>query len=93
MSRINEYIAIIGMLQGGILAALLLTDRRMNTASRILGVLAANPFDDIANTSSIDLVVSAGRVFDRATLDAMLAAVADAHAESRQFDLELYQGR
>lgn len=54
-------------------------------------LLRANPLADIANTRSIEMVIRAGRVFDRPSLDAMLKAVEQAHADSRQFELTRYQ--
>ena len=46
-----------------------------------LVLLDANPLDDIANTRRIHAVVLAGRYFDRAALDRMLAGIAKAAAE------------
>lgn len=41
-----------------------------------LVLLEANPLDDIRNTKRIAAVISAGRLFDRKTLDGMLATAA-----------------
>jgi imidazolonepropionase-like amidohydrolase len=41
-----------------------------------LVLLEANPLDDIRNTRRIEAVVSAGRLFDRATLDGFLEQAA-----------------
>lgn len=43
-----------------------------------LVLLDADPLQDITNTTKIQAVVAAGRLFDRARLDAMLAALAPA---------------
>ncbi|ABI77667.1 amidohydrolase family protein [Hyphomonas neptunium ATCC 15444] len=56
-----------------------------------LVLLNENPLTDIENTTSIDTVILNGRILDRAQLDAMLEAVRETNAESRKFDLELYQ--
>lgn len=56
-----------------------------------LVLLNKNPLDDIKNTSSIETVILDGKVFDRDQLDAMLEAVKEANASSRNFDLSLYQ--
>lgn len=54
-------------------------------------LLQADPLANIANTRSIEMVMRAGRVFDRAALDAMFQAVEQAHADSRRFELTRYQ--
>ncbi|MEE4299719.1 MAG: amidohydrolase family protein [Pseudomonadales bacterium] len=56
-----------------------------------LVLLRADPLEDIRNTRAIEAVVLNGRWLDRAELDAMLDAVAAAHAASRNFDLAAYQ--
>lgn len=56
-----------------------------------LVLLSGNPLDDIENTTSIEAVVVDGRLLDRKMLDRMLAAVREAHAASRKFDLRAYQ--
>lgn len=56
-----------------------------------LVLLQANPLADITNTRSIEMVIRAGQVFGRSSLDAMLKAVEQAHADSRQFELSRYQ--
>ena len=48
------------------------TVERGKTADLVL--LDANPLEDIANTRRIDAVVLNGRLFDRSTLDALLAS-------------------
>jgi imidazolonepropionase-like amidohydrolase len=40
-------------------------------------LLDANPVEDIASTTRIRAVISAGRLYDRAALDRILAEVAD----------------
>jgi imidazolonepropionase-like amidohydrolase len=67
-------------------AGVIEVDRRAD-----LLMLSANPLDDISNTTSIDLVVSQGRVYDRQVLDAMLDRVEGLNAESRKFDLDAYR--
>jgi imidazolonepropionase-like amidohydrolase len=42
-----------------------------------LVLLDANPLDNIGNTRKIDTVIHGGRVYDRSTLDGMLAKVQD----------------
>ncbi len=54
-------------------------------------LLNANPLINIENTTAINTVILNGRVLDRSKLDAMLEAVADANASSRNFDISLYQ--
>ena len=54
-------------------------------------LLSANPLEDIRHTRRIEAVVADGRYLDRATLDKLLAAVREAHAASRKFDLSAYQ--
>jgi len=56
-----------------------------------LVLLDANPLEDIRATTEIDTVIINGRVLDRETLDAMLAAVKQVNAESRRFDIGQYQ--
>lgn len=46
-----------------------------------LVLLDANPLEDIANTQRIRAVVTRGRLFDRAALDALLAEVERAAQE------------
>jgi len=41
-----------------------------------LVLLTANPLEDIANTRTIDAVITRGVVLDRATLDQMLEGAA-----------------
>ena len=48
-----------------------------------LVLLTANPLDDIRNTAKINVVVAAGRIFDRAALDAMLKQVEVAAKKQR----------
>lgn len=58
-----------------------------------LVLLAADPLEDISNTSAIEAVVFNGDVFERSALDAVLAEVAaqfDTQAESRK---SLYKER
>lgn len=56
-----------------------------------LVLLNKNPLTDIENTTAIETVILNGKVLDRSRLDAMLEAVSDANASSRNFDLSLYQ--
>jgi hypothetical protein len=56
-----------------------------------LVLLRDDPLADIRNSRSIEMVIRGGRLFDRNTLDSMLAAVRRAHAESREFDLSRYR--
>ncbi len=51
-------------------------------------LLRANPLEDIASTRSIEGVVVNGRYLDRSRLDAILAAVEDANAASRNIPLK-----
>ncbi len=46
-----------------------------------LVLLEGNPLNEIRSTTTINAVVAAGRVFDRATLDSLLAAAATAAAQ------------
>lgn len=54
-------------------------------------LLTADPLDDIAHTRSIAEVYLGGRRLDRATLDAMLRAVAEANERSRRISIEPYR--
>ncbi|WP_017930193.1 amidohydrolase family protein [Robiginitomaculum antarcticum] len=56
-----------------------------------LVLLNEDPLANIENTKSIDTVILNGRVLDRSKLNAMLEAVAEANASSRNFDISLYQ--
>lgn len=53
-----------------------------------LVLLEGNPLEHIENTRRIAAVIAAGRVFDRARLDAMLDAVKAANDASRSIPLE-----
>lgn len=55
-----------------------------------LVLLDENPLENISNTRKINTVILGGKVFDRATLDAMLAAVRDANDASRKEDITKY---
>jgi imidazolonepropionase-like amidohydrolase len=56
-----------------------------------LVLLSANPLEEIGNTARIEAVILDGRLVERRDLDAMLAAVRDAHAQSRNFDIARYR--
>lgn len=51
-------------------------------------LLRANPLDDITDTRAIEAVVANGRYLDRASLDAMLAAVEVANDASRRIPIK-----
>lgn len=56
-----------------------------------LVLLDKNPLEDIANTKAIHTVIAKGRVFGRALLDQILAAVRKANDESRTVDIQEYE--
>ena len=56
-----------------------------------LVLLDKNPLENIANTKSINTVISMGNVFDRALLDKMLAAVKAANDNSRTVNIDEYK--
>ena len=55
-----------------------------------LVLLDKNPLVDIRNTRAINTVFSNGKVYDRALLDQLLAAVKAANDESRKIDISPY---
>jgi AraC-like DNA-binding protein len=64
MSKLEEYVLVIGCFQGGLLFLLLTFDRRMSTASRVLGLLCllmacqlAMPFLRSAECGTLQLLV------------------------------------
>lgn len=52
-----------------------------------LVLLEKNPLDNIAHTTTINTVITSGRVFDRRLLDEILAAVKSANDASRKVDI------
>lgn len=55
-----------------------------------LVLLDKNPLEDIAHTKAINTVIKDGKVYDRALLDEMLAAVKQANDASRKVDVSEY---
>lgn len=58
-----------------------------------LVLLDKNPLENIRNTKTINTVFSNGKMFDRALLDDLLAAVKAANDEGRTIDISQYETR
>jgi hypothetical protein len=56
-----------------------------------LVLLEKNPLEDISNTKTINTVIVKGKVFDRALLDDLLAAVKQANDRSRKISIDKYR--
>lgn len=56
-----------------------------------LVLLDKNPLDDIRHTKAINTVFSNGKVYDRALLDQMLAAVKEVNDAGRTIDISQYE--
>jgi imidazolonepropionase-like amidohydrolase len=56
-----------------------------------LVLLRNNPLDEMAYTQHIEAVMTNGKWLDRATLDAMLAAVKTANARSRELPIAAFE--
>lgn len=55
-----------------------------------LVLLEKNPLEDISNTKVINTVIAKGKVYNRALLDQMLAAVKAANDESRDVNIDAF---
>jgi imidazolonepropionase-like amidohydrolase len=75
---------------GGVSAQLIGVDSGVVEPGRNadLILLTANPLEDIHNTMAIEAVIADGRLFDRATLDAMLDSVERANSDSRTIPID-----
>lgn len=56
-----------------------------------LVLLNKNPLENIANTKSINTVISQGQIFDRNLLDKMLVSVKEANDKGRTVDINAYK--
>ncbi|MFK8013267.1 MAG: amidohydrolase family protein [Marinicellaceae bacterium] len=89
----------VGMSNSAVLqAATKVPAQAMDIKTGVVGVgyqadlllLSANPLESISNTQKIEMVINNGRVYDRSTLDQILAAVKAANNSSRTSDISHY---